>query len=322
MLQHEKLILTAKTMGISITDVSELMQREASILEYKGQSELVIEGVPMSWINVSSQFYCDNKQLTKLVYEKLNIPHPKSVVFNTPDEANVQSFLKKDQVYICKPLDSTNGIGVELNIRNFQLIKSYCKKYQFLNTRFLLEEQIEGKDLRIHVIDGKIVAACIREPAFVVGNGEDTLADLMEKRRAVMKTQNEYNKLEVDEATEDLLRKQKITLNDVPENNQKIQLKYVSNIAQGGVPIDITDEIHPEYQRWATALVEDLGTGYMGLDFITTNYKETPYGNSWILEINARADWMHHTFSEVRTHDMAEIILEKLFNVQPSSSLV
>ena len=313
MLQHEKLINTAKKRGILITDVSELMQREASILEYNGQSELVIEGVPMSWINVSSQFYCDNKQLTKLSYEKLNIPHPKSIVFQTPDEPQVQSFLQKDQVYICKPLDSTNGIGVELDMRNFQMIKSYYKKYQFLNTRFLLEEQIEGKDLRIHVIEGKIVAACIREPAFVIGNGKDTLADLMENRRAIMKTQNEYNKLEVDEATEDLLQKQKITLADIPKDGQKIQLKYVSNIAQGGIPIDITDEIHPEYQRWATALAKDLGTGYMGLDFITTNYKETPYGNSWILEINARADWMHHTFSEVKTHDMAVIILEKLF---------
>jgi D-alanine-D-alanine ligase-like ATP-grasp enzyme len=313
MLQHEKLVTTAKKRGISITDVSELMQREAAILEYNGQSELIIEGVPMSWINISSQFYCDNKQLTKLAYKKLNIPHPKSIVFLTPDEPQIQSFLQKDQVYICKPLDSTNGISVELNVRNFQMIKSYYKKYQSLNTRFLLEEQIDGKDLRIHVIEGKIVAACIREPAFVIGNGKDTLADLMENRRAIMKTQNEYNKLEVDEATEDLLRQQKITLADIPKDGQKIQLKYVSNIAQGGIPIDITDEIHPEYQRWATALAEDLGTGYMGLDFITTNYKETPCGNSWILEINACADWMHHTFSEVRTHDMAEIILEKLF---------
>jgi cyanophycin synthetase len=131
----------------------------------------------------------------------------------------------------------------------------------------------------------------------------------------MMKTQNENNKLEVDEATKTLLQQQNITLQDIPKNNQKIQLKYVSNIAQGGVPIDITDDIHPEYQRWATDLAEDLGTGYMGLDFITKNYKETPYGNSWILEINARADWLHHTFSEVKTHDMTGIILGKLFAI-------
>ncbi|MCB0855778.1 MAG: hypothetical protein KDD63_26335 [Bacteroidetes bacterium] len=68
MLQHQILIQKAKNQGIKTTDLSQLLQKPATILEYNGISELVMEGVPTSWINVRSQFYCDNKQLTKYAY--------------------------------------------------------------------------------------------------------------------------------------------------------------------------------------------------------------------------------------------------------------
>jgi cyanophycin synthetase len=32
-----------------------------------------------------------------------------------------------------------------------------------------------------------------------------------------------------------------------------------------------------------------------------------------VLELNARPEWLHHTFSERRTHDVAALILESLF---------
>lgn len=314
MLQHNKLLNAAKEYGIAVKDVSDIMQRDAAILSYNSQSELVIDGVPMSWLKVSSQFYCDNKQLTKLAYEALNIQYPKSVIFTKPDDASLKTFFQEGKIYICKPLDSTNGIGVELDIKSLEEVKQYYEKYKYLNTRFLLETYISGKDLRIQVIGGEIVAACIREPAFVIGNGFDTLRQLMKQRQEVMTRQNPNNILEVDAATKALLKEQNIALDDIPMKNQNIQLKYVSNIAQGGIPIDVSDEIHPLYHQWALNLSDYLGTGYMGLDFITPNHMENPNNHSAILEINARADWVHHTFSERKTHDIAAIILKKLFD--------
>ena len=316
MLQHQQLINKAKALGIHVTDASALMQRPSAILDYNGTSELVMDGVPTSWINVRSQFYCDNKQLTKLAYSSLGIPHPKSITFKTAEEPKLANFLKEGQIYVCKPLDATNGIGVVMGIKSLDEVKTYYGQHQYLNTLFLLEEQITGKDLRIHVIEGKIVAACIREPAFVTGNGKDNLETLIEKRRAIMRTQNPNNFLEIDTATKALLKAQQITLSDIPEPNQKINLKYVSNMAQGGIAIDVTNEIHPTFQTWVTALSNYLDTGYFGLDLITTNHQEKPHTHSWVLEINARADWLHHTFSERKTHDIAGIMLKALFGAE------
>ena len=96
---------------------------------------------------------------------------------------------------------------------------------------------------------GKIVAACIREPAYVIGNGKDSLKSLVEKRSAAMQKQNPYNFLEIDNASRFLLAQQKIQLADIPEHNRKIQLKFVSNMAQGGIATDVTDEIQSFLQE-------------------------------------------------------------------------
>ena len=313
MRQHKILIKKAQSLGIKTTDATNLLQKPATILEHKGKSELIAEGVPTSWLTVRSQYYCDNKQLTKDAYEKLAIPYPKSVVFDSPEEIDQTKFFQNNQLYVCKPLDGTNGDGVVAGIEDYPGVKQYYEDYKSLNVRFMLEEQVEGDDLRIHILGGKIVAACIRKPAFVVGNGENTLLELIEKRRVIMNTQNPGNKLEVDEATRSLLVQQKITLSDIPEPDRNIQLKFVSNMAQGGIAIDVTEEIHPAYHQWVSGLVNFLGTPYFGLDIMTTDYSLDPFQYAKVLEINARAEWLHHTFSEVRTHDMAGMILAAIY---------
>lgn len=313
--QHIQLIKRAKSLGVQVKDVSDIMDTAFAVFEYQGISELVREGVPTSWINVRSQFYCDNKQLAKLAYENLNIPHPKSITFQSANQTALISFLQKEKKYVCKPLDGTNGIGVWTDIRTIEEVKAYYKNNKDLATTFMLEEQIEGDDLRIHVLGGKIVAACIRQPAFVIGNGVDTLKILIENRRYEMQIQNPNNFLEVDKSTLDLLEQQEISLTDIPKLDCKIQLKKVSNIAQGGIVIDVTDEIHPIYHQWVSGLVDYLKTGYFGLDLITKNHAANPIENTNVLEMNARADWLHHTFSQHKTHDIAGMILKELFEL-------
>lgn len=316
MTQHTSLLIKAKTLGASVRDVSDLLRQSAAVLEYQSISELIIDGVPSSWVNARSQIYCDNKQLTKLAYDALQLPYLQSVTFQTPDEPKLQSFFQEGQTYVCKPLDIAQGTGVVMGLKSLEEINAYYHEYKNLGRLFMIEEQYNGKDLRLQVIGGKIVAACIREPAFVLGNDMDSLQSLIEKRREIMHSQNPKNILQVDEATKSLLKEQQISLLDIPKNHQKIQLKRVSNMAQGGVAIDVTDEIHPLYQKWVTALVDYLGTPYFALDLLTQDHQIHPRQASKILEINAFADWLHHTFSERRTHDIAGMILQELFKIQ------
>ena len=313
MQQHKLLINRAQELGARVRDVSHLLQTSATFLDFNGHNELIVKGVPSSWISHKSIEVCDNKQLTKYAFEQIGIPAPASLVFSDLKAPEIQAFLKVGKTYVCKPIGESDGKGVKLNIKSLEEVAQYHDEYASLYDQFLLEEQVEGIDLRLHVIGGKIIAACIREPAFVVGDGQKDLASLIEDRRAEMYKQNPGNQLRIDEETQSLLSEQALSLQSIPDDNQKVKLKRVSNMAKGGRAIDVSDQIHPIFHEWAAKLATFLSSGYFGMDFLTTDYENDPAHKASIIEVNARAEWLHHTFSERRTHDIPSIILSQLF---------
>lgn len=313
-IQHQQLIHAAQERRIGVTNVSGLMGCDAALLEKGEKKELLLRGTPTSLINARSQYFCDNKQLTKVVYETLNIPSPKSMIFRDIVDVNVFSFFEKGKNYVCKPVDGTNGVGVQMNLTDFKAIEIYWQKYKTLAGTFMLEEQIEGSDLRIQVVGGKIVAACTRIPAYIVGDGHQNIKQLIQQLQSRTKKNNPANDLVIDEDTETLLDEQSVYLTDVPSRGSKIQLKKVANMAQGAIALDLTDELHPGFQVWIDKLVTYLDTTYFGIDIIALDYRQAPENGAWVLEINARPEWLHHTFSDNKKHNMAAIVLDNLFS--------
>ena len=313
-MQHNLILKAAVARGISVKDVSSEMNCDAAVLSLGDQSELLVRGTLTSLINVRSQHYCDNKALTKHAFDYLNIPAPGSIVFQNPEAENIKNFLAPGKKYVCKPPDGTNGIGVEMNIASIEEVANYWQSHhQDKKDVFLLEEQIEGEDLRVQVVGGKIVAVCTREPAHVLGDGQTRLKDLISHYQIIVRTQNPSNDLVVDETTQRLLKEQDLKMVDIPEAGQKVMLKELANMAQGAVAIDKTDAFHPGFQHWVDKLVEYLGTPYFAIDIIAPDLSAAPTEKAYALEINARPEWMHHTFSRGRTHDMAELVLDSVF---------
>jgi D-alanine-D-alanine ligase-like ATP-grasp enzyme len=71
--------------------------------------------------------------------------------------------------------DAEADMGTEHDLeRAIALARKFCPDV-------IIEELIEGEDLRIIVIDHQIVAAAVRRPPFVVGTGNHTVQELIEK---------------------------------------------------------------------------------------------------------------------------------------------
>ena len=84
-------------------------------------------------------------------------------------------------------------------------------------------------------------------------------------------------------------------------------------MSHGAVATDITDQLHPLYHQWIDQIVEYFNVPYFAIDFIAPDPSSEPSKNAVVLEINAQPEWLHHTFSEVRKHDIAAVILDCLF---------
>ena len=293
---------------------------QGSLLFIKDDREVLFsEGFPLNLISVQSERIIDNKQFTKRYFEKAGIYHPESLTFhslNRQSESDIKNFWQSGQVYVCKPLNALNGEGVQMHVSDYSEIQQYWLKWKDKFNTFMLEEQVEGKDLRIQAIGGKVVAACTRVPAYVIGDGNSLLNELIERRQLEVARQNPLNQLVIDEDSIELLNRQQMQLDSIPSKGQKIQLKYVANMAQGGVAVDVTDKLHPKYAESTKKLAELLDISIFALDLITTDYSEEPtFENSWAIEINAKPQWLHHTFSERRTHPIPEKILKLVFDL-------
>lgn len=309
--QHQLILEEAIKRGIQINDLTGIYGIITHKLIQNNQSIILVQGIVQEWIDSASEKICDHKDKTKELFKSLRIPTPESVVFEKPGD--LFGKLKPGLSYVCKPSVGTNGIGVQMDISSINEVRTYFKTFGYLGKLHLLEDFTKGYDLRIQVIDSKIVAVCKRLPAFVVGDGQSSLEKLINERRFIVQNQNSANDLIVDEQTLNLLHNQGVLLNDIIVKDKKVQLKTVSNMAQGGHSIDVTDEIDPIYHHWVRSIFKELNIGYFALDFITEDHTNFKNENSFALEINSRAEWMHHTFSEKKTHELAKVILDVVF---------
>lgn len=313
-LQHAHVLAAARRRGLTLTDVSATMGCKATLIDDGDRSELLVQGIIASQMSLHTKHICDHKQLTKRVFDRVGIPTPRSVLISGPDDPAIEGFFEPGRRYVCKPQVAANGIGVEMDLTRPAQLTAYWTRFGHLDARFLLEEQIDGTDLRIQVIGGRLAAACVRVPAHVFGDGKAPLSVLIERRRAVMRGQNPANVLEIDHAAGVLLQRQGLTLDSVPDAGRQVWLKSVSNMGQGGHAIDVTDALHPRYAAWVEQLVRACRGGFFALDVICSGAPaDDPDGTAVALELNALAEWIHHTFSEQRTHDLGARVIEAAF---------
>jgi GNAT-family acetyltransferase (TIGR03103 family) len=156
----------------------------------------------------------------------------------------------------------------------------------------LLEANVEGQDLRIVVIDYKVVAAAIRRPAEVTGTGEHTIAQLIEaqSRRRAAATGGE-SRIPLDVETERCLRCHGYGLDDVLPEGERLFVRKTANLHTGGTLHDVTAMLHPALAQAAVAAARALAIPVVGLDFLVPD----PAGPDYvIIEANERPGLANH----------------------------
>lgn len=316
-----KLLEAAPSLGIIAEDLREIWGMDAIRYHLGTESRLVFDGRAYPSLTAEADIICNDKHITKTYFEKVGLPFPKSKVFRIdPERLDIawlgqalSTVFHEGGTFVCKPLLGTDGHAVGMNLETLEAIQAHILEFAAFYSVWMLEVQVEGDDLRIQVIGGRIAAACIRIPARVIGNGKQSLSELIEAHNAKIQSQNPGNYLEIDGPTRQLMQEQAVELGSVITKDREIQLKYVSNMGQGGIAIDVSEQLHPLYHQWAADLSASIGIQTYALDLMCNNPELDPQNHANGIELNPRAQWLHHTFSEVKQHDIPTMILQDLF---------
>lgn len=233
---------------------------------------------------------CDDKKLTLGILRQAKLNVPSQIEAGTAEEAG--RFLEKHQRVVVKPARGEQGRGISVDLRTKRDLDAAIEGARQVCDTVLIEQYVSGDDLRIIVINHEVVAAAIRRPAEILGTGEHTVRELIERlsRRRAAATGGE-SRIPVDAETERCIANGGATWDSVLPEGQTLQVRKAANLHTGGTIHDVTEKLHPELAAAAVRAAQVLEIPVVGLDFLVPAVDRPDYV---IIEANERPGLANH----------------------------
>ena len=259
-----------------------------------------------------------NKHLTKEILSDAGIPVPYGDIAHTPRSALLIASRIRYPVVI-KPFNANQGKGVFVDINGDEdLLLAFDSAIKYSNA-VIVEKYIEGKDYRLLVVGGRLVAASERRPPSITGDGVHTIRQLVEIENKNPLRGSDHEKpltiLRIDDMSRQVLRKAGYDENSIPAPGEIVLLRNNGNLSTGGTARDCTDEVHPDNAKLAVKAAELLGLDIAGIDITCKNIAEplTP-DNGAIIEVNAAPGLRMHLYpTEGKARNVAGDIMDYLY---------
>ncbi|MBF0590087.1 MAG: N-acetylglutaminylglutamine synthetase [Magnetococcales bacterium] len=233
---------------------------------------------------------CDRKDITHDILKRSGLRVPAQQVES--GKRDNEAFLAQHRRLVVKPARGEQGQGISVDITTKKELATAIRKARQQCPTVLLEELSLGEDLRIIVIDYQVVAASVRRPASIQGDGVSSVRQLIRKqsRRRQAATHGE-SRIPMDKETIRCVAKVGYNMDDVLREGVTLPVRKTANLHTGGTIHDVTEQLHPTLAKAARAAARALEMPVTGLDFMVESVSGTSYV---IIEANERPGLANH----------------------------
>ncbi len=268
---------------------------------------------------------CQDKVMTKKLLEDFGIPVPVGWITKSSGQAiNIAANLGRP--IVVKPASGNQGKGVSIGLSSEAEI---CKGFELAAAHgdVLVEEQIQGADYRLLVLNYELVAAACRRPAQVIGDGRHSIQELIEETnrdpRRLKGHGGVLSKIVIDEAVMLELCRQNYELRSIPSPGQIVRLRSNANLSTGGTATDVTGIVHRQNARMAELAARVVGLDVAGVDIVCPDISRPLQDqNGAVIEINAAPGFRMHLFpSEGKPVPVGEKIINMIFSKEAQYSI-
>ncbi len=258
-------------------------------LSHDGRSHTMIQS--LSDLTSAIAFRrCDDKAVTRRLLAEAGLPVAEGRLA-TDDEADT-AFLAEHAPIVVKPCRGEGGAGISVGVTEPDGLRAAIASARETCPQVLLEAMAPGDDLRVLVIDGAVVAASVRRPPVVTGDGTSTVRELIESR-------NDRRAAELgpamvtplDDITVACVRAAGHDLDTVLSTGEELQVRRTANLHTGGTIHDMTDVLHPALADAALRATAALGLPVAGIDLMVPS----PEGPEHVvIEVNEQPGLANH----------------------------
>jgi cyanophycin synthetase len=247
-----------------------------------------------------------DKQLCTKILRDFGMPVPTQMSVGTADQA-LAAAKKIGYPVVVKPADLDGGLGVHAGLTTDQQVKNAFAEAGKLSKRILVEQFLTGGDFRFQVFDGEVFWAVRRRPACVIGDGRQSITQLVaavNARRAERETlqgadhmaEQGREAIVLDAEADIWLAAQGLGKDRVPAEGQRVRLAGAANVSRGGTRQGVElQDIHPDNTALAIDATRLLKLDLAGVDLIlsdvTQSWRETGGG---ICEVNGQPQLASH----------------------------
>jgi GNAT-family acetyltransferase (TIGR03103 family) len=258
-------------------------------LSHGGRSVITRESLS-EYTSAVAMARCDDKRLTRRIVSEAGIQVAKGrlATFDEHDHA----FLDEVGDVVVKPTRGEQGKGITVGVDGTAELDAALDRARKEHPNVLIEQRAAGDDLRLVVIDGKVVAAALRRPAEIIGTGHHTIRELIEaqSRRRAAATGGE-SRIPMDDVTEATVKEAGWSFDDVLTEGQRLRVRRTANLHQGGTIHDVTAKVHPQLCEVAVKAADAIGIPVTGIDLLVPDVTAADYV---FIEANERPGLANH----------------------------
>lgn len=258
-------------------------------LSYGGRSVACRESLS-EFTSAVAMSICDDKATTRRIVERAGVEVPDQILAGSADD--IALFLEKHGSVVVKPARGEQGKGIAIGLTSVSQIMDAIDVARTFSNDVLVEECVSGQDLRLVVIDYKVVAAALRKPAEVTGNGKATIRELIEtqSRRRSAATGGESTIL-IDDEVDRCLDAHDVALDDILPQGQVLAVRRTANLHTGGTIHDVTGETHHTLIDAAIRAARAIEIPVTGIDLMVKDPRQPDYR---FIEANERPGLANH----------------------------
>ncbi|MET3791234.1 N-acetylglutaminylglutamine synthetase [Aquamicrobium terrae] len=248
---------------------------------------------------------CDDKAITRRVVSAAGLSVPDQIEAGE-DRKALATFLARHGKVVVKPARGEQGRGISVGITTMEALEEAIATARQVCERVLLEACFTGTDLRLVIIGYKLVAAAVRCPPRVIGDGATDIRGLikLQSRRRSAATGGE-SRIPLDAETDRCLAEQGLDLDTVLEEGREITVRKAANLHTGGSIHDVTASVHPALVEAACTAANAIDIPVVGIDLMVRDPAQPDYV---FIEANERPGLANH-----EPQPTAESFVELLF---------
>ncbi len=249
---------------VEVTDVASGEMR----LSLGGRSVLTRESLSELTTAVAMS-RCDDKRVTRRVLQGAGVRVARGAEVPGGDLTAALALLEEVGQVVVKPARGEQGRGITVGVQDPAALRRAVDVALRHCPDVLVEELVAGEDLRVVVIDHEVVAAAVRRPAEVVGDGHrDVTALVRETSRRRERATGGESRIPLDEVTAEVVAESGYAMGDVPPSGERLRVRRTANLHTGGTIEDVTARLHPDVAEAAIRASRAIDIPVTGLDFI------------------------------------------------------